>query len=796
MQVLLAEHHKHSRRLLRHLLNQRHVGVIEADSGAECVAALRADVSLALIDWRLPPGEGQELFRELRRTLAPDRLYLVALVKASDEATLADALQAGADDTLALPASLEVVQRRLDVFLRIANRLDGRPTEVARPAPGVEADLVLNLVEAPAVAIDASRTLRHINAAFSELVGIPSELLIGLPAATLGLTESAVNSAAATILRPDGASVAVAVTPLPIAIRGEDVSVYICEPADADPDVVSAGDVERAEQQRGLYLMFERGGTIQAISDPLAELLGFDPTEVVGSGIRELLHPEDIAKLRDTLPRPDRAAGRAELRVRQRDGGWRTLRFSGRAMPPAAGTEGFVLIVRDDEREDADDPGASETTHTRSHALPDRRRFIELVNEALAATSGGHGCDVLVIGLDQAEAGRGAMSLSLPALAERLRAHVRQDDVLASVGPDQLAILAREVRDGGARAIAERILDDLRRNPVSVGGHEWFATAFIGFAHGAGPSVEAVKLLDEADAAMECVRETHRAGFREYRGNADLDAPESQKISAELAHAVERNELRVYYQPEVDLYDGRILGVEALVRWQHPARGLLLPSEFMSAAVSSDLINAIGEWVLDRATRDVAEWQRQLELGADFTVGVNVTASQLQQLEFVERTARALRRSLLEAPSLRIEVSEGMLLAHDAALVARLDQLSELGVSLAIDNVGVGDAALSYLQWFPARVIKIEQTLLAGSTSGSGRLATAQSIAAIARGVGVDLSVKGIDAAVQLKRVRSLGVSRGQGFYFSRPVSRETLAFLLAAGPYPFQAMLGETGPA
>jgi diguanylate cyclase (GGDEF)-like protein/PAS domain S-box-containing protein len=796
MQVLLAEHHKHARRLLRHLLNQRHIDVVEADTGADCVDALRSGVTLALVDWRLPPGHGDELFREIRRKLSPERLYLVGVVQASDDAMLDDAVHAGADDTLALPASLEVVQRRLDVFLRIASRLNGQPVGTQSGAASSEADRVLDLVEAPAVAIDPARTMRHVNAAFSELVGIEAELLVGLPANALGLTESAVTAGAATILRPDGSSVTVELTALPIAIKSQHLAVYICEPFGPDTHAAPNAPEGRTSAPRDLYLMFERGGAVRSISDVLAETLGFAPSEVLGRDIRDLLHPDDVPMLRDTLPREGRDATGAVLRVQQRDGSWRPLRFSGRSMPKASELEGFVLIGRSADAA----PGEQARESVESTGLPpvieDRAQFLEKLDDALAVTSGSHGCSVLSIRVERVgfvdeRPTRETGERMLLAIAERLREHVRQEDVLSRVNNEQFAILARSVRDSSAAvAIAERILDDFRRKAFRLGERDVYATLSIGISHGAAPAATADRLLHDAEDAMACVDDTSRGGYQVYSDDAVQHPPDRLVMRADILRAVERNELRVHYQPEVDLRDGHILGVEALVRWQHAERGLLLPAEFIDAAEESGTLDLIGEWVLERATRDAAEWQRQFELGDEFTVAVNFSATQLRQEDLVERVARALRRANLSALNLRIEITEDLLIGQDSELVVMLDHLKELGLELAIDDVGHGDSALDYLQWLPARTIKIEQSLMVDAASGSGRLSTAHAVVAIARSMGVTIIVKGIDSAAQLERVIALGVPGGQGFYFSRPVSRETLAFLLSAGPQPFHALL------
>lgn len=804
MLVLLAEHQKHARRLLAHLLNQHDLDVIEAEDVTSCRAALVRQPRLALVDWQLPPEDGPGLFASLRLGRPAGSLYVVAIVPGTSAATHADALAAGADDVLVLPAALDIVRERLNMFITAARRPElGLEPDVEPPAQGA-ADDVLSLVDGPAFALDEHGVIRVVNLEFEELTGLPADALQGLPGTVLGLTDDAVNAGRAQLQRPDGIPIDILLRELPIVIKGHRLDMFVCERAVVEqPSLVAPVVEQAAARSRELYLMFERGGAVRSISDALAAALGYAVGELVGGDVRTLLHPDDVPKLRETLPRRGQQTVGAELRLRQRDGQWLAVLFEGRSAADVGGVDGFVLVGRDGRGPSVTPRDVPDWTELddRLVDLSHRTAFVEQLGEALAeAAAGAEPLGVLVIDVASSDAPHGLQGERrgdqlIVEIAERLRRHVRSEDVLARIADDEFALLARGLRDdAGAIKIAERILADFRRRPFLVDGRDVQVTPGIGIALGTPGGERPSELLRKAEEALARSLSAGPGNHAVHREESERRATAHLTLDSELLRAVERDEFRVYYQPEVDLRDGSIVGVEALVRWQHPQRGLLLPSEFITSAEESGVIQRIGAWVLERAAKDVAEWQRQFDLDERFTVGVNFSAAQFRQADVVEQVARVLRRSGLAPRSLRIEISERLLAGNDAELILVLDHLKELGLQLAIDNFGGDYSSLGYLRWLPASVIKVDKNYVSGAGTGSGRLSVAQSAAAIARSVGMELVVEGIETSDQLDRVLALELVRGQGFYFSRAVSRDTLGFLLSAGPQPFSALLHSAG--
>lgn len=798
MRVLLAEHQKHARRLLAHLLGQHALEIIEAEDVESSLAQAAGRPRLALVDWRLPPEQGQALFSSLRARLPAGDVYLVAIVSSRVDDTHAAALAAGADDLLTLPAALDVVRRRLEEFVGAADRLATAPAVIAASVQGAK-PAVLDFIDGPAFALDRHGVLQAVNQEFETLSGLPVDALQGLPGAVLGLSVTAANAGAATLLRPDGSALEVVLREIPIAINGHDLAVFACEVAAAAPQgnlaVVPAPGPVAA---RDMYLMFERGGAVRSVSQALAAHLGYDQADLAGADIRTLLHPDDVPKLRETLPRKGQAAAGAELRVRAQAGQWVPLRFTGRSAAELDGVDGFVLIVRTAADAAADPSELPDWVEVGRQfgALPDAPRLLKQLEALLSdprQPAEMHG--ILLIRLlddnsTQLALGDRSAEQMLVAAAQRLCRHVRSDDLLAQTSPGELAILARGIRDEtGAVKIAERVLSDFRRRPLDLAGVAVTVSPSIGIALGTPGASHAAELLRHAEVALLRAGSS-AAGYAVHRDVATRRATAQLGLDAELQRAIERDEFRVFYQPEVDLQDGSIMGVEALVRWQHPQRGLLLPRDFIPIAEESGAIQAIGTWVLERATHDVAEWQRQFDLDERFTVGVNFSDVQFRQAEVVEHVARALRRSGLPPISLRLEIAEELLTGQDTELLLVLDHLKALGLQLAVDNFGADFSASGYLRWLPASALKVERAFITSGRNGASRLSIVQSAASIARSSGMELVVEGIETGAELDRILELEVLRGQGFYFSRAVSRDTLGFLLAAGPQPFSALL------
>jgi EAL domain-containing protein (putative c-di-GMP-specific phosphodiesterase class I) len=308
--------------------------------------------------------------------------------------------------------------------------------------------------------------------------------------------------------------------------------------------------------------------------------------------------------------------------------------------------------------------------------------------------------------------------------------------------------------------------------PFLVEGHEVFASVSIGIAL-AGPQTEAPERpLRDADTAM------YRAKLRGSRHalfDSSMQARAMAKLRTEneLRHALERGELRVHYQPIVDLETGRMRGVEALARWQHPERGLIAPGEFIPLAEETGLVVPLGRWVLEHACLQMRD------LPAPITLSVNLSGRQLLQPELIEQVKRALEQSQLDPRRLRLELTESMLIDSGAVAMERLDELRRLDISLCIDDFGTGYSSLSYLHQLPIEGLKIDLSFVKAMVTDERKIKIVQSILLLGKGLGIEVVAEGVETQAQATLLKRLGCQRGQGYFFARPLPFDQLLALL-----------------
>lgn len=408
---------------------------------------------------------------------------------------------------------------------------------------------------------------------------------------------------------------------------------------------------------------------------------------------------------------------------------------------------------------------------------------------AHARRAGGH-VAVLFLDLDRFKnvndsLGHATGNLLLQAVAKRLRSATRADDTVARLGGDEFAVLLPQIDDpGAATTVAEQVLSRFD-DPFVLNGHRVFASPSIGIAVFPGGGDSAGVLLENADTAM------YRAKQRGHRTHCSFDpsmkaeAHRRLALESELHGAVERGEMRLHYQPKVHLPSGRVTGMEALLRWQHPEHGLLMPSDFIPVAEESGLILPLGEWALEEACRQNHEWR---QAGFEpLVVAVNVSLRQFQQAAIEDLAARALRTTGLDPELLELEVTESLAMHDPARVATTLQGLRELGVMCSIDDFGTGYSGLSQLTGFPIDKLKIDKSFVA-TIDGHREAPIVVAVVALAHGLGLEVVAEGVETTTQLERLRELGCDEMQGYLFSRPLSAEHFEQLLmlesvAAGP-------------
>jgi len=429
---------------------------------------------------------------------------------------------------------------------------------------------------------------------------------------------------------------------------------------------------------------------------------------------------------------------------------------------------------------------AHQAVHDALTGLPNRLQVADRLEQALARSSRtGSEVAVLFIDLDRFKLindGRGhaAGDELLMAVADRLRQVVRGGDVVARFGGDEFVVVCEDQTAAfEASLVAGRILDALRE-PVVVDGHEIFLSASIGIAMADGTG-SPESLLRDADAAMYRAKEKGRARCEFFDATMRTEALDHLETQSALHRALERDELRVFYQPVVDLKSGAVAGVEALVRWEHPQHGLVSPASFVPLAEESGLIVPIGAWVLDQAAAQVACW-RTRSWGRNLTVSVNLSARQLRQPDLIPAVMSTLLESGTDPSLLCLELTETTFMEDARSHREALEGIKGLGVGLAIDDFGTGYSSLTYLKRLPVSVLKIDQVFVGGLGRDASDTAIVKSVIDLAHALGLVVVAEGVEDSDQVAHLRKLGCDLAQGYFFARPQPAEELEAFLDGG--------------
>ena len=417
--------------------------------------------------------------------------------------------------------------------------------------------------------------------------------------------------------------------------------------------------------------------------------------------------------------------------------------------------------------------------------LPNRRLFQDRVTHALARAQRNPGSvGVLFIDLDgfkdvNDSLGHATGDQLLAAVGERLRGAIRPADTPARLGGDEFAIL---VEDLSCTQDVERVADRLMAAmavPFEVRGKQMSVSASVGIAI-ATPGITTEEILRNADVAMYSVKTDGRGRSELFQPEMHVAVVERVALESELHRAVVDREFVLNYQPIVSLKTGRVVGLEALIRWQHPTRGLLPPSEFLDVAEQTGAIVQIGDWVIDEACRQSHELAQRFP-STRIVMGVNLSPTQLFRPGIAEVVRDALQRYGVAPADFVVELTEGVMVSDFASTVARLQELKEIGVMIAIDDFGTGYSSLSYLRQLPIDILKIDKIFIDGVLGGPTEAAFTDSIVHLAKTVGLTTVAEGVEETEQVAKLRELGCELAQGFRFARPLHPDGVVALLGA---------------
>jgi diguanylate cyclase (GGDEF)-like protein/PAS domain S-box-containing protein len=419
--------------------------------------------------------------------------------------------------------------------------------------------------------------------------------------------------------------------------------------------------------------------------------------------------------------------------------------------------------------------------------LPNRLYFLDRLEDSIQKGSDdGFGFAVLFIDLDRFKLvndslGHAAGDELLTGIARRLRTSTREastangrggHSVVARLGGDEFAVLLNDIDQKETAAVADRILANLSA-PFQIAGRQVFATVSIGIAPGASGSTPE-DLLRNADTAMYHAKAKGKARSEVFDEKMRDRAKARLEIETDLRKAIDLKQLVLFYQPQVSLIDGRTVGYEALVRWQHPERGLIPPSEFIPVAEETDLIIPLGRWVLREACRQMAQWHRNFEVESKLTISVNVSFRQLSDTSLVDDVREILEETGLSARSLKLELTESSIMSNADVAIKVLQEFKEIGVGLEIDDFGTGYSSLSYLNRLPFDTVKIDRSFVKELQSSGESAEIVKTILDLARSMNMTVIAEGVETMAQLETLTSLGCGYAQGYYFSKPVDKDS----------------------
>ena len=536
-------------------------------------------------------------------------------------------------------------------------------------------------------------------------------------------------------------------------------------------------------------------------------ILGYSAAELGETSSFEQIHPDDRFKVLEAA-REARSSGvgrKLDYRIRHKDGTWRVLESIARAIRNEKGEVSKLVIVNRDvtERKHAEEQLEHNSFHDALTGLPNRRLFLDRLQHifARAQRSPERQYAVLFVDLDGFKVFNDTMSPSIGdqviiEMGQRLAGCLREQDtvsrpqdsvplktaVLSRMGGDEFTILLEAVNDpSDAMRAANRILSAVAE-PFLVEGQEVRTSASVGIALGTTVHERAEDLLQDADSAMRRAKAMGGGRCELFDEAMHTRATNRLKLEAELREAMVKRQFRVYYQPIVLLETKRIVGFEALLRWQHPEQGLISPLKFIEAAEDTGLLVSTGQWVIHEACKQLRAWKIEIPAMGAVSININISAKQLAAARFVSGLEATLRQSGIDPAQLCVEITENVAAADPKSAASVLSQLKQLRVGVLLDDFGSGNSSLSGLRQYPIEALKIDRALVAALLLDRSALETVELILLLARKLKLKVIAEGIESTKQLDHLLALGCELGQGYLFSQPVEARAAGLLMPKG--------------
>ncbi len=537
----------------------------------------------------------------------------------------------------------------------------------------------------------------------------------------------------------------------------------------------------------------------QFINNRLCEMVGYSADELINKNWTQILLDDEGRDLigQANERRRKGISDRYEIKLRKKSGELLWVIIGG---APTINAEGVIIgslgVFSDiTERKRAEEQLLHDAFHDGLTGLANRALFMDHLRMTIERSKSRHSNSYAVLFLDfdrfkviNDSLGHAEGDNLLTYIARRLESSTRTGDLVARLGGDEFVILLSEMlEEGDAVQVAERIQTNLK-NPFDLSGSEVFVSASIGIALSTAGHKRAEDMLRDADIAMYRAKAKGRAQYQVFDQAMHDYASKQLSLETEMRRALERREFLIHYQPIINLENESLVGFEALVRWEHPTRGMIPPFEFIPAAEENGLILPLGKWILRESCRQMHHWQKENPSASHLKVSVNLSTKQFSQTDLAEQIAAALRATNLDPHCLKLEITESHVMENSEQAIVVMNRLRSLGVELSLDDFGTGYSSLSYLHRLPVSYLKIDRSFVMRMTENEENGEIVSTIIKLAQNLKMKVVAEGIETAEQLAHLKSLDCEYGQGYFFSKPLEAEAAGKFIEekAGNFPF----------
>lgn len=538
---------------------------------------------------------------------------------------------------------------------------------------------------------------------------------------------------------------------------------------------------------------------IEFVNDRLCEMTGYERDELLGKVTFEMLFDEEGSKLLKGInqQRQKGISGHYEMRLRKKSGEMLWVLIGGSPIVNTDGKMTGTLGVFTDitERKRIEEQLLHDAFHDGLTKLANRALFMEHLRITIERSKSRHSNPYAVLFLDfdrfkmiNDSLGHAEGDQLLNQIARRLESATRTGDLAARLGGDEFVILLSEMlAESDAVQVAERIQNDLKK-PFDLSGNEIFISASIGIALSNAGHKRAEDMVRDADIAMYRAKANGKAQYQIFDQVMHESASKQLQLETEMRQSLERQEFQLHYQPIISLETRTLVGFEALVRWQHPTRGLIPPFEFIGAAEENGLILPLGNWVLQESCRQLRRWQDANPAALPLMVSVNLSCKQFLQPDLAEQIDAVLGESGLDPRCLKLEITESYVMENSEMAVTILNRLRSLGIEISLDDFGTGYSSLSYLHSLPVDYLKIDRSFVSRMTDGKENSEIVFTIIKLAQNLKMQVIAEGIETAEQLAHLKNLHCEFGQGYFFSKPLDAKAAEKFIeeSGGDFPF----------